>query len=267
MTFSRFQNLESRPGYSNPPEREEAFTFCVSLKTARYSWVTMPGKSQSVLQSPGEAYLFDLTSNHRVSLDATFDTVRIHIPQTAIDQMAHEKGIRRIGGFHSKYFGPDDQILYRLAHTILPAIENSSEVTTAFVEYIGLATFDHIAYTYGGIQKGSRLSGGLSPSQLRRACDFIEANLAGDPSIVALAGECGLSMSYFARAFRVTTGMTPHQWIIQRRVARAKSLIQNSKMTLVEIALICGFVDQSHLGRHFLRVAGRTPAQWRREHI
>jgi AraC family transcriptional regulator len=89
--------------------------------------------------------------------------------------------------------------------------------------------------------------------------------LGGDPSIVVMAAECDISMSYFARAFRASIGMTPHQWIIHRRVARAKTLIQDTTLTLVEIALLCGFVDQSHLGRHFLRQAGVTPAQWRRD--
>ncbi|WP_419758842.1 helix-turn-helix domain-containing protein [Acidisoma sp.] len=60
--------------------------------------------------------------------------------------------------------------------------------------------------------------------------------------------------------------MTPHQWIIQRRISRAKSLMRETNMSLVEISLSCGFVDQSHLGRHFTRVVGATPAQWRREH-
>jgi AraC family transcriptional regulator len=265
IAFSRFRNLEPRRESSAPPEREDAFVFCASLTATRFSRVSLAGRVQSVLQSPQEAYLFDMTSKTEISLDGTFDNIRFHIPQAAIDQMAYEKGIRRIGGLHSKVFGQHDAILYSLARTILPAIENSSEVTTAFVEYIGLATFDHVVYTYGGTPRGNRVSGGLSPWQLRRVCDFIEANLAGDPSIIVMAAECGISMSYFARAFRTSLGMTPHQWILHRRVARAKTLIQDTTLTLVEIALLCGFADQSHLGRQFLRQTGATPAQWRRE--
>lgn len=265
IAFSRFRNMTSKLGNSAPPDREDAFVFCSALSTVRFSRVSLAGRVQSVTQSTAESYLFDMTARNEISLDATFDNIRIHIPQATLVQMAYEKGIRQVGGFYSRSFGQEDQVLYRLAQTILPAIENSSQVTTAFVEYIGLATFDHLLYTYGGMGRTNRLSGGLSPSQLRRAHDYIEANLAGDPSIADLASECGVSSSFFARSFRATTGMTPHQWIIQRRISRAKSLMRDSDNTLVDIALICGFVDQSHFGRHFRRVVDCTPAEWRRK--
>ncbi|MCB8883695.1 helix-turn-helix transcriptional regulator [Acidisoma cellulosilytica] len=265
ISFSHFRNLESRPESSAPPEREEGFVLCASLTATRFSRVCLAGRAQSVLQSPGEAYLFDLTSQYEISLDAQFDNVRFQISQAAIDEMAYEKGIGRVGGLHSKYFGQQDQILHHLAQTILPVIENTSAVTTAFVEYIALAFHDHVIYTYGGVRKGGQAVGGLSPWQLRRACDFIEANLAGDPSIQALSAECGLSTSYFTRAFRLSKGMTPHQWIIQRRISRGKSLLRDPRLTLAEIAQLCGFVDQSHFGRHFVRATGTTPAQARRD--
>lgn len=265
IAFSRFRNTTSKPGSSAPPDREDAFVFCSALTAVRFSRVSLAGRVQSVGQSKADSYLFDMTSRNEISLDATFDNIRIHVPQTTLVQMAYEKGVRQIGGFYSRSFGQEDQMLYRLAQTILPAIENSSQVTTAFVEYIGLATFDHLLYTYGGVARTSRLSGGLSPSQLRRAHDYIEANLAGDPSITNLASECGVSSSFFARGFRRSTGMTPHQWIIQRRISRAKSLMRDSDIPLVDIALMCGFVDQSHFGRQFRRAMDSTPAEWRRK--
>ena len=266
IAISRFQNLISRPGSSAPPDREEAFVFNVPMTTARFSCVSIAGAGRSVVQTPGQAYLFDMTSRDEVSLDATFTNIRFHISQIDIDQIAYEKGLRRVGGLHSNQFGQEDRVLYHLALTLLPALECPPEVTTAFVEYIGLAFHDHIIHTYGGIGRSIRRSGGLSPWQMRRAHDYIEENLAGDPSIVAIAAECGLTTSYFTRSFRTATGMTPHRWIIRRRIARAKSLIQDPALTLSEIALICGFVDQSHLGRHFIRLTGSSPAQWRRDH-
>ncbi|MCB8879633.1 helix-turn-helix transcriptional regulator [Acidisoma cellulosilytica] len=267
IAFSRFQNLEPKRENNLAGGVEDAFSFCSSITATRFSRVSIAGRVQSVLQSPGEAYLFDMTARTEISLDEKFDNIRFYIPRASIDEMSYEKGIRRIGGLHSKYFGQQDQILHRLAQVLLPAIENSTEVTTAFVEYIALATFDHIIYTYGGSPRGNQISGGLSPWQLRRVCDFIEDHLSDDPSIVAMASECGLSMGYFSRAFRSSTGMTPHQWIIHRRITRAKSLIPDPSLTLAEVAILCGFVDQSHLGRSFVRATGVTPAQWRRERL
>ncbi|WP_349959198.1 AraC family transcriptional regulator [Rhizobium sp. ZPR3] len=264
IAFSHFKNLEPRLGLSVPSPREEAFVFNIPLAPARYPIVSIDGRRQSVIQDPGKAYLFDLTSRNEVSLDTSYDSIRIHLPQTTIDSMAYERGLPRVGGLRASCLGQDDVILYRLALTVLPAILNSVPVTTAFMEYIALALHDHVIYTYGNIQRGASSTGGLTPWQARRACDYIEANLADDLSIAELGRECGISASYFARAFRVTFGMTPHQWITRRRIELAKSLMAQATESLAGIAITCGFVDQSHLGRHFLRLEGISPAQWRR---
>ena len=137
-------------------------------------------------------------------------------------------------------------------------------VTTAFVEYLALAFHAHVIYQYGGVPRGGSAKGGLAPWQIRRSCELIDANLAGDPSIAMLSAECGLSSSHFARAFRASLSMTPHQWILKRRVERARTLLAQTDTGLAEIALMCGFSDQSHLGRVFLRETGISPAEWRR---
>jgi AraC family transcriptional regulator len=109
--------------------------------------------------------------------------------------------------------------------------------------------------------------GGLAPWQLRRVNDFVDANLDGDPSIARLAGECGLSVSHFARAFKQAVGLPPHQWLTKRRVDRARELLLDSGVELAEIALTCGFVDQSHLTRVFSRAEGCSPGRWRRHQL
>jgi AraC-like DNA-binding protein len=106
--------------------------------------------------------------------------------------------------------------------------------------------------------------GGLAAWQLRRACEFIEANLDGDPSIADVAAECGLSGSYFAKAFKQATGAPPHAWLSMRRIAHAKRLLNDTDLALAEIALACGFVDQSHLTRTFAKIEGCAPGRWRR---
>ncbi len=78
------------------------------------------------------------------------------------------------------------------------------------------------------------------------------------------AQQCGLSVSHFARAFKETTGLPPHRWLIRRRVEVAEALLRNSRMSLTEVALTCGFADQSHFTRVFSRVVGISPGAWRR---
>jgi AraC-like DNA-binding protein len=90
--------------------------------------------------------------------------------------------------------------------------------------------------------------------------------LAGDPSISQVADECGLSASYFVRAFKQTTGVPPHRWLTKQRVERAKELLQDLGQELSDIAQLCGFVDQSHFTRVFSRSEGYSPGRWRRFH-
>ena len=85
---------------------------------------------------------------------------------------------------------------------------------------MALAFHAHVISAYGGIVEGRRRLG-LAPWQLRRVGDAMEAELDADHSIGRLARECGLSSSHFARAFKTTTGLAPHQWLTRRRVARA----------------------------------------------
>lgn len=90
------------------------------------------------------------------------------------------------------------------------------------------------------------------------------SNLDGDPTIAQLAQECGLSASYFARAFRRTAGVTPHQWLLSRRVDKARALLLQGSLDLASIAAVCGFVDQSHFTRVFASIENDTPGRWRR---
>jgi AraC family transcriptional regulator len=90
------------------------------------------------------------------------------------------------------------------------------------------------------------------------------ANLDGDVSLTQLAAASRLSASYFTRAFRRSTGVPSHRWLMQRRIDKAKDLLRNSGQSLNEIALACGFADQSHFTTVFTRMVGASPGAWRR---
>jgi AraC family transcriptional regulator len=109
------------------------------------------------------------------------------------------------------------------------------------------------------------LKGGLPSARLRRVEEFLMAHLADDIGLDDVAAVAGLSAKHFARAFRQSTGMPPHRWLIQRRIDRAKAMLLKGDLTLAEIALACGFADQSHFTSAFRKSLGTTPAIFRRE--
>jgi AraC family transcriptional regulator len=92
--------------------------------------------------------------------------------------------------------------------------------------------------------------------------DYINDYLERELSLNELAAIAQMSQCHFCRAFRQSTGRSPHQYLIQQRVERAKQLLKQGAMTIAEVAIACGFTHQSHLQRHFKRLTGMTPKTW-----
>lgn len=111
--------------------------------------------------------------------------------------------------------------------------------------------------------EGAAASGGLSAYRLRRAKDFIEAHLERDFSLAELAEAAGFSRFHFARAFRRSTGVTPRAYVTQRRVIRAKELLTNGDLPIVEVSLRLGFKSQSHFTTLFRKFTAHTPKSFR----
>ena len=152
-----------------------------------------------------------------------------------------------------------------LAHSLLPAFAAPERANRLFMDHVAIAVMSHLVHTYAGFAAPRALArGGLAPWQVKRAKDILAARVNGDITIEELAEQCGLSRSHFARAFRQSTGMPPHRWLMELRVDRARELLSNSALSLGEIAERCGFVDQSHFTRSFSAAMGVVPSVWRR---
>jgi transcriptional regulator GlxA family with amidase domain len=104
----------------------------------------------------------------------------------------------------------------------------------------------------------------LKSSKLRRAINYVEVHLAEPLRSYQLAKIACLSKAHFSRSFKATTGLTPNQFVMNRRLDRAVELLSAADKSLTDIACICGFSDQSHFGRVFKRTLGLTPGAWRR---
>ena len=180
--------------------------------------------------------------------------------------MADEAAIPRVKGLHARQFGRRDLVMYGFAQTLAGAMARPGGGSAMFCEYIALAFFSYIVHAYGDLPIRRFVRGGLAPWQLRRAYEFIDANLSGDLSISDVAQQCGLSSSYFTRAFRRESGLPPHRWLMKRRMQRAKELLREPGLRLAEIAQMCGFADQSHFTRVFSQSENCSPGRWRRLH-
>lgn len=97
--------------------------------------------------------------------------------------------------------------------------------------------------------------------------EYIIEHLAEAVRLKELAAIAGLSQSQFGRAFKASTGLSPHRWQLEARIAKAQDLLLAGALSLSEIAFVTGFAEQSHLTRVFKSVTGTSPGAWRREHV
>ncbi|WP_434729111.1 helix-turn-helix domain-containing protein [Pseudomonas soli] len=122
---------------------------------------------------------------------------------------------------------------------------------------------DHAVLNQAGLRQGLKLKGGLAPHQRRQLVDFIEAHLDQALTLGELALRCNLSVYHFARMFRASFGLPPHQYLLARRLQKACHLLRMGTLPLGEVALLCGFASASHFSNRFRQALGATPGEYR----
>lgn len=113
----------------------------------------------------------------------------------------------------------------------------------------------------------SRAPGGLLAWQVRKVQEFVDAHIAGRILVSELGALVQLSEAHFSRQFTRAFALTPHAFVLRRRLELAAQSMLESTDSLTDIALCCGFTDQAHLCKHFRRSMGVTPAAWRRARL
>ena len=114
-------------------------------------------------------------------------------------------------------------------------------------------------------EKGT--SGRITKAQMKRLLSAIEGKSDFRMSVADMADTVGLSESWFSTAFRQTTGKTPLQWQLSKRIERAQNLLVSTSLSVADVAAQLGFSDQAHLTKVFRQVTGETPAAWRRAQL
>lgn len=191
------------------------------------------------------------------------ESLEVLLPRRSFDQLADRLGAPRIKRLDLAVgLAADDTVLRHLGESLEEAL-SAREPATATIDQISEAVTVRLAQRYGGLQPVQPQRGGLTAWQLRLAWDFFARHIEGSAPLDGLARQCGLSASYFARAFRCSTGLAPHDWLVLRRVEVAKDMMLAEPLPLAQVAVACGFADQSHFTRTFAKQMGLPPARWR----
>lgn len=211
--------------------------------------------------------IYDLRSQKPGKSDESFHAIDFYLPRRAIDAITEDAGSPRIDEFRHQPGGViRDSVAGHLLRSVQSTLSARPEERNAlFVDHVAMALATHLVHTYGGmLLRSISPFGRLAPWQERRAKELLAANLDGGVALADLAGACDLSIRHFTRAFRGSTGMSPHAWLRHQRVEKAKNLLTNRNFVITKIALDCGFADQSHFTRVFQRAVGISPGAWRR---
>ncbi len=195
------------------------------------------------------------------------------ILQVYLRQSIYEAAVTEIYGCDSSgaelvpRFAILDPLLEQLAIAITNALRDGAAEDGLYIDTVAQMMAVHLARSHSSRSRPSRIlpAKPLAGWKMRRVIEYIEDNLEGDLSLQAMAAEVDISPLYLARAFKAAVGQSPHQYVLARRIERAKELLRNTDLPVVDVALSSGFSSQSHLSHWFIRQVGVSPAVYRRQ--
>jgi AraC family transcriptional regulator len=139
-------------------------------------------------------------------------------------------------------------------------VQTGAALDRMYGEGLSTALAVHLLREYGAaVLVPKRQYGRLPRAKLARAVEYIQDQLDADLTVSGIAQAVGMSRYHFTRLFKESTGQSPYQYVVEARVRKAKQLLTTGRFTISEAAYHVGFVDQSHLTRHFKRIFGLPP--------
>lgn len=161
-----------------------------------------------------------------------------------------------------------DPLIHQIGLSLAAEIDTGASSGSIYAESLVNTLVAHLIRHYStASDRFQTRFGGLPKHKLRRVIEFIDANLESDLTLAELAEVAELSPFHFARSFKQTTGSTPIQFLMQRRIERAGRLLAETDLPIVEIGLLVGFKNQSHFTTLFRKITAMTPKAYRNEHL
>ena len=157
-----------------------------------------------------------------------------------------------------------DRQIELLMTAMLEDLRNGSPAGRLYGESLGTALAIYLAHRYASLPSNpAAYKGGMPPARLKRVLEYIDANLDENLKLSDLAGAAGISLYHFAKLFKQSTTESPHQFVLRRRIERARTLLRNPEISVLEASVRTGFVDQRHFAKVFRRMVGINPSGYR----
>jgi AraC family transcriptional regulator len=237
MTYpTGVQRLERRTGKS------------VAIGTARVGVVTIiPAGSSARWDIPG-----------------LVDVIQLYLPRTTLERVAREAGVSAPADLLERT-GHPDPVTSALLMSAADVLESNAALDALFRQRLTDLLATRLLAEHTGVPTAFEpIMGGLSPHALRRAIERLRSDNDTDVSLAALASDAGLSRFHFCRAFKESTGLSPHAWLRQQRLEQAMNMLRDTDAPIASVAAKLGYASQTAFTAAFKKLTGETPSDWRR---
>jgi AraC family transcriptional regulator len=222
---------------------------------------------QDGLATPGMVHVTEPAAPVRCLFRGPYDVLHLHVPNHLIAECAGDMPGHQVAVLRSATTPAKDPVVERLGRTLLDVDQMGGSFGQLYADCISVAI---VARLLASARKASACDRPkvteLPRWRLKRAIDYFDTRLAESIHLADVASAAGLTRMHFAAQFRAATGLSPHEFLLRRRIERAQEMLVGTDMSVVDIALSVGFQTQSHFTTVFKRFAGQPPQTWRRAH-
>jgi AraC family transcriptional regulator len=223
------------------------------------------GKELHATMRAGEVIITPAGPPKHWRFDDEAEFIAVRMPPSFLQRIIdEEQGVTKRHTDLIDNFQTRDPHIEQLVKRLLGESMTKAYASKTYAEALATELAVHLLRNYCVTNRAAaEHAHGLPIYKLRRATEFIEENLREDLTLDRISEALAMSPGHFAHAFKTTTGMAPHYYVVQKRIDRARSLLRKTDLPIAEIAHRVGFPNQSHFSFAFRRVTGVTPRQFR----
>ena len=226
---------------------------------------TQDGKTYNGLYHHGDMLITPANTPLFVRWEGDENCLQIQLPEAFLKRVAEET-LGKNGDYLNLVptFQCRNKQLEAIATLLMAEIQQGQSSSLLYLDSLANVLAVQLLRNYGknSVQLAS-YEGGLPIYQLNQVLDYIDAKLAEKIKLADLANLLNMSQFHFGRMFKQSMGISPHKYVIQQRIERAKNLLTQNDLAVIDIALDCGFNSHSNFSKQFLKVMGMTPKTFR----
>src|SRR5690348_3111881 len=223
------------------------------------------GKSVAIgTARTGVVTIIPAGSSARWDIPGPVNVVQLYLPHKTLERIALEANTSAPGQLLERT-GHPDPVTSRLLLSASDAVEGCAALDALFRHQLTDLLATRLLAAHAGVPAVVQPAiGGLAPTVLRRAIERLRSDSDADVSLAALASDAGLSRFHFCRAFKESTGLSPHAWLRQHQLDQAMAMLRDTDESVVSIAVALGYSSQTAFAAAFRKLTGETPSDWQR---